>query len=341
MKPKFLIANTLSVEVRMVLIAASAVIGITIQSVSGFELDWSFAVGWVFVLVAALLLCIKDASNKPKLKSKEEWREVTYEELESALEMSKRSQGISRNSCLANLGGCLFLFALLVVGLMIFRLLTGLLNPNSGLTSPDESPLLQVLIIDGFTLFLPLIVAGRVVAWQPPHLAMRINQLMHIHRLSDSWPQLEFHYSMLLANTKSGAVPMDCRLLVKFRDSDEDFIGVQVQTTLNSVESKKFPYTYCILVAKPLFYLIDRCKEIVQKPPSGGFKTGVAADKNAKKEAKLARFKSQLVELKKEADMEIAVVRQPTSGRGYTTDLTQTEEVFVTAIELAEKALKM
>jgi hypothetical protein len=136
---------------------------------------------------------------------------------------------------------------------------------------------------------------------------------------------------------------MDCRLLVKIKGADPNFIGIQVQVSFNEVRSSRLPYAYCVILAKPEFDMNRKAGEI-EMPPPGGFPVGffgLFADANEEREANFARFHGSLVELKHEGDVDIAVVRQDTSGtEGYTTTPDQTLEVFSDAYFLATSMLK-
>ena len=159
----------------------------------------------------------------------------------------------------------------------------------------------------------------------------------------ESNAHLELQPSMQLAKSSDGDVPVDVKLLVKIKDSDPNFIGIQVQVSFNNVQGSSLPYTYCVLLAKPEFELTRRT-EMVEMPPPGGFSVGflgLFADENAKRESHFARFSGSLIEMKKEGEVDIAVVRQDTSpNQGYTTGPNQALEVFSDAYLLAMKMLK-
>ncbi len=144
----------------------------------------------------------------------------------------------------------------------------------------------------------------------------------------------------MVGTTAQGSVPVDCKLMIKFRDSDKNFMGIQVQTTLNSVQGTKYPYTYCVLIAKPEFGIREKIKQFIETPPPGGFSVGLFGDSNAKKEAKFARYRGCVIESKTEKDVQIVVVRQNTSGTGYRTSPEQAAVVFGAAHSLAVRVLQ-
>ena len=340
--PEFVFAGKMPISTRLMWIAGLAVVGIAIQ------LLYSIFLGWPLVLVAGLLGTVRSRTNEPTLQRKREWNNVTIEELEQAQELITRTQkwrsetgvfsGGSAKGC--TLGCASVLGIMLAGGMLLSRVDSGgdldlLFEPvvRGGWLS-------LLFTLDTLTLLAPVWLFGRVTAWEPPDLKIRVAQLMHIYKTASANPRLEWQPSLQVRKSTDGSVPMDCRLMAKVKDSDKDFMGIQVQTSLNRVQSKTYPYTYCVLIAKPEFGLIRKLTPVIDIPPPGGFRLGLLADANAKKEAHFARFGGALVEVKKEGDVEIAVVRQPTSGTGYHTSPDQAMEVFSAAYQLAVRVLQ-
>ena len=337
--PEFVLAGGLPTSLRFGLIAILACVGIALQ------LFASLFLGWLVLLAAVLLGAIRGKSNSPKVSGSGEWQNVTMDELEDARKLVAGSAEVSRSSAAYTLGsgaGCGLLF-LMIVGVLVTGGLVGS-QLDSGFAVQAFSPIAQggsfalLFIIDGLTLLLPIWMFGRVRAWQPPNLKTRLDQILSIHRTISADPKLDFQPSLQVAKTKNGSVPMDVRLMVKIKDSDPKFMGIQVQTSLNDVQGTKYPYTYCVLIAKPQFRLAAKAQQVVEMPPRGGFAVGflgMFADKNDRKEAKFPKLDDAVVEIKAEGDVEIAVVRQGTGGRGYTTTASQAHDVFLAAYELA------
>jgi len=56
---------------------------------------------------------------------------------------------------------------------------------------------------------------------------------------------------LALAETAGGKqVPEDARLLVKIVGAPQEFYGMQVQVSVNTVQGKDYPYLYCVLIGK-------------------------------------------------------------------------------------------
>ncbi len=335
--PQFVFAKNLSVGTRLVWIAVLAAIGVAVQ------LFFSVFVGWALVLVAVLLGLAKNVSNSPGTVRGGDWQNVTIAEIERVQELMESGERLKRSagawSC-ASAMGCFWGVVLLAGAAFVTVVLAGLADnglPSVMIVQPVARGGSVALLfgLDALTLFVPIWISGRVSAWEPPYMRLKLAQLMHIYQSASSNPQLEFQPSLQVAKTADGSVPTDCKLMAKLKDADPSFMGIQIQTSLNDVQGTKHPYTYCVLIAKPEFDLIRKAKRVVETPPGTGFIAGLFADANEKKELRFSRFQGAVVELKREGDVEIAVVRQKTSGTGYKTSPDQAMKVFSAAYQLA------
>lgn len=309
----------------------------------------SIIYGWFFILAASVLMILSGKSRgMPHVTEAAKWENVTITELEEAQKLIKDSNSISNADSLslfsyAGMTGIILLvFGLVVAGAVIF------INIDNAVLSQNMfDPVLKggsvtaMFAVDAVLLLAPIWLSGRVSSWQPPNMREQLQQLMSVYELFSKNPKLEFQPSMSIAKTANGSVPMECKLLVKIKDADPNFIGIQVQTSFNDVQGTKYPYTYCVLLAKPALKLIQKVSSVDSAPPAddGGLKS-IFADENTKKEAQFARFNNALIETKQEGDVQIAVVRQNTTGvNGYTTSVEQAQEVFGDAYALATKIL--
>lgn len=340
--PDFLIAKGLSLGSRFALIAVLAVVGI------GLQLFVSFTVGWLLLFISVLLGATRGKSNAPDGLGRGEWQNVTMDELEDARKLIAESGRVREANAPFHLGtgaGCGLVF-FLVVGVVLVGVVAGAAvdSGSLGLAPVAHGGSVSLLfIIDALTLLLPLWFFGRVRTWQPPNFEMRLKQIWAVYQAAYCNPNIEFRPSLQIANTKDGSVPLDVRLMIKLKDSDPNFIGIQVQTAINDVQGRKYPYTYCVLIAKPEFGLVEKAKRIVEMPPTGGFTVGflgLFADTNDRKEAKFPRLNGAVVELKREAEMEITVVRQGTGHGGYKTSPEQSCRIFDVAYGLAYAVLQ-
>ncbi len=340
--PEFVIANSMPIQTRYALMVICAVVGIIVQ----FTI--APIIGWVGVLAAALLGMLKGRSNVPKFTRDREWKSVTINEFNGLLAMLRESTDVKKAAgmfSLSSAGGCL-----MFIGIIILLAFAAANLMNSGSDNFNPSPMVPIMaggslstlfVMDAVTLLLPLWISGVVKSWEPVEMRTKINQLMPLYDMMADIKDVTFQPSIQVAQTANGSVPVDVKMMVKLTAAPEDFYGIQVQTTMNTVQSTKYPYTYCVLIAKPSFGLVNRIRPLLTKADSGLFAGLLTSlkDKNTQKEAKIPRFGDVLVELKKEGDVEIAVMRQGTGGQGYTTSPDATASIFASALKLARQAM--
>jgi hypothetical protein len=295
-----------------------------------------------------MLGAVGSASNDPGSALKYEWKNVTVEEFEQAAALLEKTRRWKRGLGAFSAGSCAgsAVLGTVIVGLalvtaVIYSVADQSVDSQALLSPVARGGSLAVLFaIDSMTLMVPLWFFGRIKAWEPPDLRLRIEQLMHIYNSASANLHLQWQPSLRLALTPEGPVPSECRLMAKFVDADADFLGIQVQTSINPVQGRSYPYTYCVLIARPPFQLQEKAKRFIQLPPPGGFPAGWLADSNEKKETKFARYEDKLIELKSEGEVDIAVVRQNTKGTGYKTSPRQAMAVFSMAYRLAAEVLR-
>ncbi len=339
---EFVLAKTLSIRARFVAIAVLAACGIFLQ-LSGLVL-----LGWLPVLLAAFLGMVRGRSNKPaKIGRQGEWRAVTIDEFEDARRLIHETakldavQGPFRLGSLIGCGTFIAVGAAVWIAACIMGFATqdcSILFGTNGAYSQARIGL--VFVLDAGALLLPLWLAGRVNAWQPPNLSLRLGQMLAVYRRAREDSRLVFEPSFQIAPCEGGSVPTDCRLMVKIRDCPPAFTGIQVQTAINVVQGNSYPYTYCVLIAKPEFELLKKAKAVIDAAPKHRASPGWFADSNTKKEAGLPRYLGAVVELQRQDEVEIVVVRQATGGGGYTTSPDAAYDVFSCAYALARSVIE-
>ncbi len=342
---EFVLGRGLSRGTRLKMIGGLAGFGVLLQCAillfvpaSNVVAQVAYAfVGWPFVLVAMLLSLVRGRSNRPRPRGPRQWEHVTIEQFERVLAIQAQSQrfksqlgALSLGSCA---GGCALAAALaLIVGMCVVVFLI----------SPQSQGAAITLGIDALTLVIPVWLCGITVAWQPPELLQKIKALLNVHHYAMMAPEpgLTFTPMLEVRQAAGGKVPTDCRLLVRWKNAPEGFIGVQVQVSMNSVQGTKYPYLYCVLLARPGFGLHEQVQPLLAPPePLSGLKRLLGLKGQEKKEARFSTYRGEVVELTQEKDVEIAVVRQKAVGTGYHTPEPAQRRVFQRAMSLARVVL--
>ena len=123
----------------------------------------------------------------------------------------------------------------------------------------------------------------------------------------------EFGYQLQTARARGskGEVPRDVKAVVRFAKGPEEFLGLQMQIAINSVQGKDYPYFYCVLVAKE--NLGQFVENHLDAPPGG-----------------------IVLEPKYQDGVYVAVMRQATTkNSGYHTDLKAAAKIFGYALKQA------
>ncbi len=337
---QFAIAPNMPLNTRYGLIIVLAIVGFTLQMLVNMILGLLF-------LIPVMLLCLsKGLDNRPNLQGSAEWKTATIDEFKKIVDLFNAADNFKQRSGAFSLssskgcGGC-FLFCVFVgFGAMILSAVAPAVTESDAFAPIARGGALSVLfVLDALALVAPLWLFGSIKTWEPPELRKRMAQLDFIYEQSKKGPDLDFIPNLLISKSNKGDVPIECKLTANIKDAPEGFLGIQIQTSLNNVQGTNYPYTYCVLVAKPEFGMLAKAKRLVETPPRGGFNTGLLATDNEKKESKFARYYDALIELKKENEVEIAVVRQNTKGTGYKTSQDEAYRVFTVAYDLAKKVL--
>jgi len=301
---RYLVAPDMSYATRAVTVAALFAVGV------GVQLTISPIIGVVPVCTGGLLLFARNVSNKAVVGRKRKWENVTMAEFDRARELCNRTAEWRRDFLSVSSGrGFVTLAGLVVAVGIVARFL-----------KHHEGTMMAVAwCIDAAAVLIPLWFSGLRSGWTPAHFAIKLKALENIRGFFEmmSNPALKLQPVLEVAtNAKGETVPMDARFMIRFPDGPEDFIGVQVQVSLNDVQGTKFPYLYCVVLAKEGFGLIKK----------------IAAGRVAK---------GDIIETQTEKDVEVVVVRQHTTKRtGYHTDPNAQRRVYGSAMGLAAMVVR-
>jgi len=255
--------------------------------------------GMPFIIACLILNLIKWIAVKKVNTKSLSWQEVTPEKIDQALQHCQRIKKFQSKDI-----GCLVLLFF-----VIFALIFGF-------------PFLEILklpfpfiaaLINAVILFLGIAWSGRKSAWMPPGLDIKaeiIKRILNAPVIKND-PTLQTIPYLEIAKADEGVLPNDTRMLIKYKDAPDEFIGLQAQLSINYVQSKAYPYFYVVLIAKPEFNLLEKFK-------------GKALDKC-------------VIEHKKTEEVDVVVIRQQTTKTsGYYTDTAVQDYILSNGIELAK-----
>lgn len=344
-KLQFAIVSSMPMGARLGWIACLLLGGFAIQ------LTVSVFLGWLVFLAGCLLGIIRSKSTEPKVGGKGDWSTTTIEELERIEKLSIRIRNWRErtNAFRATSGGGCAMVLFGLIGLFVstfliaeyvdrapdFLLMLGMVFVpplRGGFVAP-------IWAIDVFTLFLPIWFAGALAAWEPPELPRKARYLLDIYGRYKSQPELEFLPSLYVQAKDDRAVPTDCRLMIKFKDAPKEFMGVQVQISLNDVQGTKYPYAYAVILAKKAFGLTKKAAPYLEEGEGGGL-LGLFKSAADRKELELKQFAGSVAEIEDQPDVDVVVVRQVAAAKGYHTTEEQALEVVSDALNLVQLVLK-
>lgn len=262
--------------------------------------------GMPFIVACAILNATRGVSVKKVTPEKTAWEEVTGSKIAEVLEHCGRVKKFNSG----NLGCCLGLVILAGFFVLVF----------SPLVEWGSLPFaLTATAVDALVLFGGLILSGRKSAWMPHGLEAkaRIVQAVMASPLVKKDPALAAAPYLEIGRVGDATFPNDARVLIRFKDAPDEFIGLQGQISINTVRSRAYPYFYIVLLARPAFHLFERYNSA---PPDPGGLT---------------------VEEKKTEEVDVLVLRQTTTKTsGYHTDEPMQEHILAQAIKIARAVLR-
>jgi hypothetical protein len=204
--------------------------------------------GLPFIIACLVVNLIKGISVPRAEAVKLEWQEVTPAKLDQAYEHCKKLKKFQS----ANLG-CVVavVFVAAWVSLIVMPILQASIALRAG-------------ILDGVILVAGLAFSGRKSAWEPPGLEIKtdiVRRLLALPLVTKDPGLMTLPYLEIGKSKTGAAFPNDARMMIRFKDAPDSFIGLQGQVSINSVKSTQYPYFYVVIIAKTGFRLYDKFKD--------------------------------------------------------------------------------
>jgi hypothetical protein len=158
-----------------------------------------------------------------------------------------------------------------------------------------------VFLADAAVLLLPHWITGTRRGWRPTRLIQQVQSLETALQVIEGYeePPCQIQPMFELSGDKESQtrIPVAARVFVRFPDGPEDLLGLQFQVSLNNVQGTNYPYLYAVIVARKSLKLVKKhLRSVARSAPS------------------------LTVEPSREDDVEVIVIRQPTTKTsGYHT----------------------
>jgi hypothetical protein len=261
---QFLISG-IAYPVRVALILILIAVGFAVQ----FVFLWLWP-GMALIAAGSILGSVRSVNSKPKLVSADtEWKEVLPQQWRKAVELgakSKRWQADITN--IVSPGGVLMLVLVAACAGVVFVLMINV-----------DTEMSLVFAGDLAALFIPILLFGSLSAWRPPQLEVKLQALLGMLDYLESATPTDINLQPMLEVAKAGeggGLPLDARMMIRFKDAPETFYGVQVQVSINEVQGTQYPYLYAVILYRhdfPADYKslgLPRRREMVFEPSREG-----------------------------------------------------------------------
>jgi len=280
---------------RIVLSTGLYAAGILLQ----FLFPWGFIPGFLLILLGWIPLGLKPISNKPSDKGLEEWRPVSMGEIDRLADTLRQSKKLKASTALGTAGRILFPIA---AGFLVFVLM---------FLQPDAA----ILVADAALLFVPGIYFGRLKAFVPKLLSLKMPCFQAI--LGQELPKglVLTPYLRFDKDSEGLDVPEDIRFLLEPVRKNDDFVGVQFQAAVNKGPSGEVPYMYAVFLTKgkgSTYSKLERVSARGYEVESGG-----------------------------EGDYGSVVLRQKTSGSGFATKPSDCTNLWELTLEILDTRLSL
>lgn len=252
---KFVFAKWMPYKLRTSFIFIFIFLGILLQ------LFVNFWLGLAFIVFSTGLSLIKGYDAKFSLKRvKEDWAQVTPDEYKKIKQKEEQLKKWDIDAFdVSNPLGFGVLVAISIFVAFVFLVLK-YAYPGSYSAG--------YLAIDSAFIFLPLWFSGTRDYLKQDKLVIKINILEQVINFLSSPSDIQ---ALPMLATKEEAkgqkVPTDARLMVRFLNSPDSFMGMQVQICINDVQGTYYPYLYCVLLAKKDSGFFNVRKELSSRAP--------------------------------------------------------------------------
>lgn len=310
----FYFAKSLPYALRLVIAFSLIAIGWGVQY---FFLDRGpWGVGLLGVASGVALLLVRGFDNTvPRRAPSEEWKPVRRSEVERIIELNAKQRKWDQAAVdITNARGFFSLLLLIILLAGIWYFLAANIMPNL------QERHLYIVGTNLAVMVLPFWLTGIRFVLKNDRLVVKARMLLALEDVFNSLlhqPGEVFQYQMVTVAPKKGKgeMPADVKAIVQFPEGPSDFLGIQMQISINSVQGSDYPYFYCVLVARESFGRIT-AKQLPPPP------------------------KNVVLEPSRDEDVVIMVIRQKTTkNSGYHTNQKVAQTIFQYALGAARQLI--
>ncbi len=257
----------------------------------------SFIIWCPILLVSGVFLWVKKVEiKKDEIKSgREEWKNVTMKEFQRAYRKALTSSKLSTGNIASRLGLLVTIFIFLSIP--IFQEL-------------KHDTEIFYLVFDLFFLFFIVLLSGARKVWSPKGLDVKGKALLQAYDVIKNFPGFSVNPQLLLKiGNGRKSVPKDAKFFLQPQNAPAWIMGIQFQASINSVQSRKYPYLYSVVILKK--GNLERAKPCSSED------------------------RKILVEFKDNSEVDVIVIRQRTTKTsGYYTNKEAIEKLVIQTFEM-------
>lgn len=305
---RFYFAKSLPYNKRVALCVLLLFVGLGIQVASPPH----FYAGLPFMLASVAIVLTKGYDNRPtRARGERSWRRTDAEQVDRMLSVNSKTKAWDQD----------FFDVTCTRGIVTLMVIGGVVTYASWELLKTSETLAMTVFVDAVVLLVPFWITGVRSILTNDEFSIKAGFLINIakahrNRARDG-ETLQFQVRYVPAKAAEGTaeVPDDIKAVVQFAGAPADFLGLQMQLAINSVQGTDYPYYYCVLVGKPGFGRLSRPD--LGRPPAG-----------------------ITLECETNDDSEVAVIRQTTTkNAGFHTGLADGVRIFNYALTEARKAI--
>ena len=234
---QFVFAKSWSYHKRLAVVFTSMLAGLVIQLLLNFWL------GLFVLFIGNCFSLIKGYRSKPVVKTgTEKWNQVTPDEFNKVILKQKQLKRWDLDAFdITNWLG--------VLTLILFGVFTLFMGVIAGSLANIEAT--GYVFMNAAAIFLPYWFSGTRSFLKKDRLIVKINLLQKMMVKLAAPTEIQVLPMLETPTTDEGGLaPSDARLMIRFLNAPETFLGAQIQISINSVQGKDYPYLYCVLIAK-------------------------------------------------------------------------------------------